>query len=208
MTNCSEEPLALRKSTIAALALAGAMAVTAFAAAADERIVFVRHGEKPRDGLGQLSCRGLNRALALPAFIAAKFGKPDAIFAPNPADQKKDNGKPYDYVRPLITIEPSAIAFGLPVDAEIGFADVKRLQAALEAPEYQHALVVVAWEHRLIDVVVRDLLAGHGGDPEFPPNWAEDDYDSVDVVTIDADGHATFAHLREGLDGQPEACPR
>jgi hypothetical protein len=195
-------------AVIAALALWGATAAAALAEPADERIVFVRHGEKPPGGLGQLNCRGLNRALALPAFIAAHFGKPDAIFAPNPAEQKKDDGKLYDYVRPLITIEPSAIAFGLPVDAEIGFADVKRLQAALEAPEYQHALVVVAWEHRLIDVVVRNLLAAHGGDPSLAPTWADDDFDGVDVVTIDANAHAAFARLAEGLDGQPEACPR
>ena len=75
------------------------------------------------------------------------------------------------------------------------------------SPEYRDALVVVAWEHKLIDVVVHDLLAAHG-DPELPPAWAEDDYDSVDVVTIDASGHASFARLREGLDGQPETCPR
>jgi hypothetical protein len=199
--------LAFRKSIIAAFALSGAMAAAAFAEPTGERIVFVRHGEKPREGLGQLNCRGLNRALALPAFIAAQFGKPDAIFAPNPADQKKDDGKPYDYVRPLITIEPTAITFGLPVHAEIGFADVAGLRKALEAPEYRDALVVVAWEHKLIDVVARDLLAAHG-DPELPPPWAEGDYDSVDVVTIDATGHASFTHLREGLDGQPEACPR
>jgi hypothetical protein len=199
--------LTLHKSIIAALALSGAIAGGAYAEPAGERIVFVRHGEKPREGLGQLNCRGLNRALALPAFIAAQLGKPDAIFAPNPADQKKDDGKPYDYVRPLITIEPTAIAFGLPVHADIGFADVGRLRKALEAPEYRDALVVVAWEHKLIDVVVRDLLAAHG-DPELPPPWTEDDYDGVDVVTIDANGHATFAHLREGLDGEPEACPR
>lgn len=190
-------------AVIAALALAGARAAAALAEPADERIVFVRHGEKPPGG-----CRGLNRALAPPAFIAAHFGKPDAIFAPNPAEQKKDDGKPYDYVRPLITIEPSAIAFGLPVDAQIGFADVKRLQAALEAPEYRRALVVVAWEHRLIDVVVRNLLAAHGGDPSLAPTWADDDFDGVDVVTIDANAHATFSRLAEGLDGPSEACPR
>jgi hypothetical protein len=200
--------MAICKSIIVALALSGAMAAAAFAEPAGERIVFVRHGEKPRDGLGQLNCRGLNRALALPAFIAAQFGKPEAIFAPNPADQKKDDGKLYDYVRPLVTIEPTAITFGLPVHADIGFADVAGLRKALEAPEYRDALVVVAWEHRLIDVVVRDLLAAHGGDPKLPPTWAEDDFDSVDVVTIDASGHASFGRLREGLDGQPETCPR
>jgi len=33
---------------------------------AEETIVFFRHGEKPSAGLGQLTCQGLNRALALP----------------------------------------------------------------------------------------------------------------------------------------------
>jgi hypothetical protein len=188
--------------------LAGiALAAPAFAADTPERIVFVRHGEKPAAGLGQLDCRGLNRALALPAFIGAAFGKPDAIFAPDPAEQKKDAGQPYDYVRPLMTIEPTAIAFGLPVNAQIGFANVERLQGALEAPEYKNALVVVAWEHKLIDVVARALLAAHGGDPGLVPTWDDSDFDSVDVVTLDT-GHASFSRLREGLDGEPEACPR
>ena len=96
--------------------------------------MFVRHGEKPALGLGQLDCRGLNRALALPGVIAKTWGKPDFIFAPDPAAEKKDAGVSYDYVRPLATIEPTAVLFGMPVDAHIGFADVAGLQAALEAP--------------------------------------------------------------------------
>ena len=60
-----------------------------------ETIVFIRHGEKPEGGLGQLTCQGLNRSLALPAVIARMFGKQDAIFAPNPSIQKRDEGKPY-----------------------------------------------------------------------------------------------------------------
>jgi len=31
-----------------------------------ETIVFLRHGEKPQRGLGQSTCQGLNRVLALP----------------------------------------------------------------------------------------------------------------------------------------------
>jgi hypothetical protein len=188
----------------ASLAFAG----VAFGDAPPERIVFVRHGEKPPGGLGQLDCKGLNRALALPAYFEKTFGKPDAIFAPNPADRKKDAGALYDYVRPLITIEPTAIAFGLPVDVNIGFDDSRALEAALAAPALARALVFVAWEHRLIDVVARDILKSHGADPGLVTTWAEDDYDSVDVVTIGEDGHATFQRLAEGLDGQPEACPR
>jgi hypothetical protein len=76
--------------------------------AAVQTIVFIRHGEKPEGGFGQLTCQGLNRALALAPTIARSFGKPDAIFAPNPSHPKKDAGIFYDYVRPLATVEPTA----------------------------------------------------------------------------------------------------
>jgi hypothetical protein len=39
---------------------------------ADTTIVIVRHGEKPPAGLGQLSCQGLNRALALSQVLFEK----------------------------------------------------------------------------------------------------------------------------------------
>ena len=61
-----------------------------------ETIVLVRHGEKPADGLGQLNCQGLNRALALPAVIGKLFGRPDAVFAPDPAQSKEDYGHLYN----------------------------------------------------------------------------------------------------------------
>jgi hypothetical protein len=175
-----------------------------------EKIVFVRHGEKPALGLGQLNCRGLNRALALPKVIAKAYGKPDVIFAPDPGEEKRDSGRAYDYVRPLATIEPTAILFGMPIDAHIGFSNVEALQVALEAPANRQALIVVAWEHRMIDIVVRALLSAHGGDAGAVPAWADDDFDSVDIVTIDWSGpkeRAAFERGKEGLDGQPETCP-
>jgi len=52
----------------------------------DQTIIMIRHGEKPSSHpSGQLNCQGLNRALALPA-VLAKYGRPVAIFAPNPAE--------------------------------------------------------------------------------------------------------------------------
>ncbi len=194
---------------ILALTFVWALVAPGLASATEvpERIVFVRHGEKPVKGLGQLNCKGFNRALALPAFFANNFGKPDAIFAPDPAQRKKDAGQPFDYIRPLVTIEPTAIAFEMPVNAQIGFADVHALEAALAAPELKHALVIVAWEHKLIDVVARDLMSAHGGDPKVVPTWDDSDFDGVEVIAI-ADGKATFERRTEGLDGQPEACSR
>jgi len=50
-----------------------------------QTLVFIRHGEKPAQGLGLLTCRGLNRALKLPDYFAAHFPPPDYIFAPNPS---------------------------------------------------------------------------------------------------------------------------
>lgn len=176
-----------------------------------ETIALIRHGEKPQNGLGQLDCQGLNRALALPPVIAKIFGKPSAIFAPDPSHQKEDDGASYDYVRPLATVEPTAIYFGLPIDASIGFSDADRLRAAVQQPMYHNATVLVAWEHKLIEAIARALLEEHGADPAVVPKWDRDDFDGIYVVTIVRSGDgakATFTRRSEGLDGQPEACPR
>jgi hypothetical protein len=193
-----------------ALGLGAALPPPAAAAGPTETIVLLRHGEKPPLGLGQLDCQGLNRALALPAVIGKTFGRPDAIFAPDPAEAKDDSGQPYDYVRPLATIEPTAIAFGLPVDASIGVSNIDALRQRLESPPYQGALVLVAWEHNEIVKLARALMAGHGGDPATVPDWKGSDFDSLYVVKITraAEGAAvTFERRHQGLDGQPTSCP-
>ena len=175
-----------------------------------ETIVFIRHGEKPDKGLGQLNCKGLNRALALPSVIAKLFGRPSVIFAPDPSDRKVDDGEPYDYVRPLATIEPTAISLGLPVNASIGVSKMDHLQVALEQPLNRNGLILVAWEHKLIENIVRMLLNAHGGDAAIFPKWHGDDFDSIYVVTMNWTGDtakATFVHQHEGLDGQPNLCP-
>jgi hypothetical protein len=175
-----------------------------------ETLVFVRHGEKPAQGFGQLNCQGLNRALALPAVIAAKFGKPDAIFAPDPGEQKNDGGRPYYYVRPLATIEPTAIQFEMPVQTPYGLTQIDKLSAALVDPSYRNKLVVVAWEHRLIEKLVRQMVSAHGGNAADVPKWHSDDFDSIYIVKLDWQGsspRASFQHSNEGLNGRSTDCP-
>ena len=119
-------------------------------ACADVTIVIVRHGEKPAQGLGQLSCQGLNRALALPRVLLSRYGDPVAIYAPNPAVQKLDKGVPYAYVRPLATIEPLAIRAGLPIKINFGMADIAALARQLLAQHslpFQQADVWPAFQH-------------------------------------------------------------
>ena len=173
-------------------------------------IVLLRHGEKPPLGLGQLTCQGLNRALALPGVIEKEFGKPDAILAPDPGQSKEDHGRPYSYVRPLATIEPTAIVFELPVDASVGFTDLDGLRQKLESPTYRNALVIVAWEHFYIAQLSRLIVGKHGGDPGLVPDWPPDDYDSFYVIKLHegTDSPAVnFERRRENLDGQPTTCP-
>jgi hypothetical protein len=175
-----------------------------------ETLVFVRHGEKPAQGLGQLNCQGLNRALALPAVIAAKFGKPDAIFAPDPGEQKNDGGHPYYYVRPLATIEPTAIQFQMPVQTPYGLTQIDRLSATLIDPAYRNKVVVVAWEHKLIEKLVRQMVSAHGGNAADVPKWHSDDFDSIYIVKLDWQGgspRASFQHSDEGLNGRSTDCP-
>jgi hypothetical protein len=192
------------------LAIALAPAPSRAAEGTTETLVFVRHGEKPRLGLGQLDCQGLNRALALPAVLTRQFGRPAFILAPDPAVMKKDAGVAYDYVRPLATIEPTAIALGMPIDASLGVDALDALRHRLEAPDMAGAVVFVAWEHSDIVKVARALMVDAGGDPAVVPAWNWQDFDSIYVLRIARAGgitRAAFAHGHEGLDGQPTTCP-
>ena len=188
----------------------GRMMPVAAAPDTTETIVLIRHGEKPAAGLGQLNCQGLNRALALPPVLLKAFGKPAAIFAPNPAEQKTDNGTLYNYIRPLATIEPTAIAFGMPVHSDIGQSNIEALRRQLDQPIYHDAYILVAWEHWQIVQLARALMKQHGGDPSTVPEWKSSDFDSIYVVTIHRSEAATtagFESRHEGLDGQPTNCP-
>lgn len=208
MTLGSTRALAL---ALAALAFGPAARAADTAGETTETIVFLRHGEKPEAGLGQLNCRGLARALALPAVIERRFGRPDAVFAPSPAVRKPDGGVPYDYVRPLATIEPTAIRFGLPVDTRFGWNDLDGLEAALVAPERAGARLLVAWEHDEIVAITRRLLARFGGDPASVPKWRGGDFDRLHVLTLTrgTDGHVRVALTidAEGLHDLPDDCP-
>lgn len=177
-------------------------------AMADSAYVIFRHGEKPAAGLGQLSCQGLNRALALPQVILSKYGQPAALFAPNPAVKKKDKGEPYYYIRPLATIEPLAIQTGLPVDIQWDMTQVKQLAASLlQQPDGVYA---IAWEHHLAVQLAQALLQQAGGEAAQVPTWDDADFDSIYVVRRVANGSkvkVSFELDRQGLNAQPITCP-
>lgn len=199
------------RTAAARVALRGLALLCGLAAApafADMTIVILRHGEKPADGLGQLTCQGLNRSLALAPLLVSRFGVPDAVYAPNPGVLKKDKGVPFNYVRPLATIEPLAIRAGKPVTLGGGMEDIKPLvHQVLAQPAGTH---VIAWEHHWGESLARLFLKTLGADPKAVPKWADDDYDSLYVIRVQQAGHeapvARFSVDKQGLDGLPEAC--
>lgn len=198
------------KNVILLLLLALPVAMRAQTAPGEtvETLVCIRHGEKPPGGLGQLTCRGLNRALALPEVLLKKFGNPQFIFAPNPTEKVDPGG--YYYVRPLATIEPTAIRCGLPVNTEFGYREIKGLEAELEKPPYVNSTVFIAWEHVLLDDLAKNLVRDSGGNPAEVPPWPGKDYDTIFIIKIARKGphtSATFTLDHEGLNNLSDNCP-
>jgi len=176
--------------------------VFVFELVASENIIFIRHAEKPSDGLGQLSCKGLNRSLLLPNVIISKFGVPDALYAPNPTVQKPDKGINYNYIRPMATIEPLAIKTSKNVNLTCGYNNTDCIANLLLSPDNANRTIVVAWEHHLIKQIISKIA----GSKELNiPEWANDDFDSIYVLKIEPNG-IKLEFQSQGLNGQPEEC--
>lgn len=183
-------------STIQGSPVASAAAIAhpqaqAFAAESRDRsvetLVLVRHAEKPEQGLGLLSCQGLNRALVLPDFFAANFQRPDHIFAPNPAVKVTEihgDGQRYDYVRPLLTIGPTAIRFEVPINTQLPFNDPGLLADTLLDPQYHKDTIYVVWEHSNL-VAFAEIVLKRFHDPAPVPEWSNSDYDTFYVFRFD-----------------------
>jgi len=180
-----------------------------------ETIVLVRHGEKPPGGLGQLTCKGLNRALALPSLLIERYGKPDLIYAPNPSVRVREGLSlpTYSYLRPLATIEPTAIRLGMPVNAQIGYNQIDELQKELLQPAYAHSLIFVAWEHIMLYRFAKQILDSYGTGSAQVPDWPNSDYETIYVFHITRSAkkgtpHATLDIQKEGLENTlKDTCP-
>jgi hypothetical protein len=185
---------------------------TGSAATDEETLVFFRHGEKPApgDALGQLDCQGLNRALNLPK-VLKKFGRPSMIFAPDPARQIYDGGQnPHSYVRPIATIEPTAIQLGMPVNTQYGYTDITDLEKELLDAKYSNDVVFVVWEHKKLYEMVVDLVEKGALPGSRVPDWPDSEFDRIDVLKVTHEGQGVnvkYEKQAEGLNGQPTTCP-
>jgi hypothetical protein len=187
-----------------------ALVTSASAASAQQTIVFFRHAEKPSSGLGNLSCQGLNRALALPNVLLSRFGTPDFLYAPDPSVKISDAAGSFYYVRPLATIEPTAIRAARSVNTHYGYTDTASLESLLIRSSKANTTIFVSWEHIYLQKAVQDLMNRYGGGATVPA-WASTDFDSLYIVRVNYTGgaiSATFERQNEGLNGLSTTCPQ
>ncbi|HDS1780036.1 TPA: histidine phosphatase family protein [Pseudomonas putida] len=178
-----------------------------------QTLVFLRHGEKPGEGLGQLNCQGLNRALDLASVLPERFGKADYVFAANPTRHVEEGSRDesYSYIRPLMTITPSAIRLGLPVNIDYGANDTAELADELLSDKYRNATIYMAWSHGYLPELI-NTVAGKalGEERVITEDWSGEDFDTLYVLTLTwRDGKASLLsrNVRQGLNDGAHSCP-
>ncbi|KGS12553.1 hypothetical protein ALP73_02400 [Pseudomonas coronafaciens pv. garcae] len=178
-----------------------------------QTLVFLRHAEKPAMGLGQLNCQGLNRAIELSEVLPREFGKADFIFAANPSRhvEEGEGDLSYSYVRPLMTVGPSAIKLGLPVNIDFGANDTSELASEFMQDKYHNSIIYTAWSHGYLPELINKVAEEASGKAvNLVDDWTGDDFDSLVVVTLKwVDGKATLDYKthKQGLNNGTEACP-
>ncbi|MGV6395248.1 hypothetical protein ACTUVN_000280 [Pseudomonas caspiana] len=178
-----------------------------------QTLVFMRHAEKPSMGLGQLNCQGLNRAIDLSDLLPRQFGKANFIFAANPSRhvEEGEGDLSYSYLRPLMTVGPSAIKLGLPINIEYGANDTSALADELMRDKYHDSTIYTAWSHGYLPELINKVAEEASGKKiTLLDDWTGDDFDSVLVLTLKwSNGKATldYENYKQGLNDGAQGCP-
>jgi hypothetical protein len=150
-----------------------------------QKVVIIRHGEKPDKG-DNLSCKGFNRSLALPAVLYAKYKIPGKIYVPS-----MGNTKSASHLRMLETIIPFAVKYNIGINSKYDVDDVEDMATAILKTS-GYALVV--WEHDKIDNLVKALGADVKG-----MKWGNDDFDSIWIINFQ-NGKPVFSTDKENVN--------
>lgn len=166
------------------------------ASATDKYVIFIRHGEKwdLESTGGELTCLGLNRALAFSYFVKQKYGNPDVIMgasltsqmSPPPANQPT-LAQYYYASRVLEKIMPYAVLSGqsiraLPLNLE-GTQLQDTINSLVNTPA--NHLIIFAWESanaaRIADAIIQNNWTIPTG-TNNPFYWNSDDYEQNIVL--------------------------
>jgi len=176
----------------------------------EKTIVVIRHGEKNYPAHGGLSCKGLNRALALPKLLLKRYGNINGIYAPKPIfinDINDDDYKSW-YLRPIITIDPLAIQLNKPVDINFNF-NTKYGNESLATQLHNNppGVYVVSWEHVHIPDLIQYIMKHYKKNIDIP-KWNALNFDRIYVIRIFKNGKISLNAEKENLDWKlSDDCP-
>jgi hypothetical protein len=173
-----------RRITLYLLLVITLMSGRNFGQSTDLKIIFIRHGEKPEKG-GNLTCKGLNRALQLPGVIVHKFGIPDYTYVP-----ALKMGDKTSHARMFETVIPLAVKYNLTINSKLDEKDISGIATEIKA---QKGIVLIVWEHSVIASILQTLGITDN------LTWPSDDYDSIWIVTFQ-NGKAILTKDKEGLN--------
>ena len=139
------------------------------------RVVIIRHGEKPADG-DNLSCAGLNRALALPTVLNRLLPvPPNYTYVPLIGT----GGRQTSTARMFQTITPYAVQHNLCINSNYDVADTAGVAKELRR---KRGTVLLVWEHDNIPKIAKHL--GIKGLLE----WPDADFDSIWTISFSGGG--------------------
>lgn len=151
------------------LALSICFCSSSYSQAGPQKIVIIRHGEKPEKG-DNLSCQGLNRALQLSGVLYNKIGVPNQIYVPS-----LNVGKNTTIARMYQTIIPFAVKYNLNIDTKYGVKDIDKIASHIKQ---ESGTILLVWEHKNILKIAMAL-----GIKE-KLMWDDNDYDTIWIITF------------------------
>jgi len=172
----------------------------------EKTIIVIRHGEKANPAKGEMSCKGLNRALILSQVLINRYSKNNgkdikSIYAPQPIyirDPTDDDVNSW-YLRPIFTIDPLAIKLQIPINIRYNYKEeyeLKRLAQRIcsEPP----GVYVCAWEHHSIPPLVKEILICLNVSKNVP-DWDDMDFERMYIIRQFKNGNITFGTEHENL---------
>lgn len=158
------------------------------------RVVIIRHGEKPAEG-DNLSCAGLNRALALPAVLDRLLpAPPDYTYVPIIGTDDDSTSQ----ARMFQTVTPYAVRHNLCINSDYAVANAAGLAKELRR---QRGTALLVWEHDNIPRIAKKLGIKH------PPEWPDDDFDSIWLIEFHGGGTRGKAKRPALTQGQQHIQP-
>ena len=174
-----------------------AMSIVSLSAMGQDSVIIIRHGEKPAKG-DNLTCKGLNRALGIPAVLTRQFSVPMYTYVPALKCDKETK-----HSRMFETVMPMAVRYNLTVNSKHAQDDIKGVSSAVSGKLSKNpGTILLVWEHKNIQP-----LAVAMGVADAQP-WADDDFDSIWIITGAGTKHAKLTIGHEGLNGVSENCPK